>query len=395
MKASIEKLNAISQKAERLIIGLMSGTSLDGLDIALCKISGAGTTTKAEVLAFETIPYKASFKKELKQICFKQQVDLEQLCLLNTELGKLHGNLVSSFLRKINIHPDSVDLIASHGQTVFHSPKRLRPADDYGNATLQIGDADQIATITQIITVSDFRQKHVASGQEGAPLAIYGDYLLFRSDTENRILLNIGGISNFTKIEKEASFQDVMSTDAGPGNTLMDQYIAQHFPDKQYDDNANVARKGTVNQNLVDHLIDHSFFQAQLPKSTGPELFNLDYLEKAMHSANIQKLSHEDVMASLNYFTALGIANAVTMANLSGDWTMYISGGGFHNPLLRENIQTLLRELSLRNIADLGISADAKEAMLFALLANETVAGGEEYIFGKKAQSMGKISFPD
>jgi anhydro-N-acetylmuramic acid kinase len=392
MKACISKLSSIATKSERLIIGLMSGTSLDGLDIALCRIKSSGLATEAEILDFETVPYTSIFKNEIKRICFKQNVDLEKLCLLNTEIGKLHGKLINQFLKHRNIGAEAIDLIASHGQTVFHSPKRLRKADDYGNATLQIGDADQIATITGIITLSDFRQKNIAEGKEGAPLAIYGDYLLFKSQTENRVLLNIGGISNFTLLNADQKFDSVLSTDTGPGNTLMDQYVASHFKNQHYDKNAEIALKGKVDENLLKALLSHPFFKNDLPKTTGPELFNLSYLKEAMKKSGRDNLSHENVLATLNKFTACGIAIAITKANCSNG-AVYLSGGGAHNPLLINNLIKLLPRLAFKNLNELGMNPDAKEALLFAVLANETIAGNTD-VFGVKSLSMGKISLP-
>lgn len=371
----------------------MSGTSLDGLDIALCRIKSSGLATEAEILDFETVPYTSIFKNEIKRICFKQNVDLEKLCLLNTEIGKLHGNLINQFLKHRSIGAEAIDLIASHGQTVFHSPKRLRKADDYGNATLQIGDADQIATITGIITLSDFRQKNIAEGKEGAPLAIYGDYLLFKSQTENRILLNIGGISNFTLLNANQKFEDVLSTDTGPGNTLMDQYVAANFKNQHYDKNAEIALKGKINESLLETLLSHPFFKNDLPKTTGPELFNLTYLKDAIQKSEQENSSHEDVLATLNKFTACGIAVAIKKANFANNSVVYLSGGGAHNPLLTKNLAELLPALAFKNLTALGINPDAKEALLFAVLANETIAGNTD-VFGVKSLSMGKISLP-
>jgi len=393
MKACISKLNSIAEKSESLIIGLMSGTSLDGLDIALCKIKNSGLATLAEVIDFETIPYAPGFKDEIKQICFKQIVDLKQICILNEEIGRLHGNLINQFLKSRYIDSETIDLIASHGQTIFHSPKRLRKADDYGNATLQIGDADQIATITGIITLSDFRQKNIAQGNEGAPLAIYGDYLLFKSNSENRILLNVGGIANFTLLKANGGFECVLSTDTGPGNTLMDRYVAQNFKNQHYDKNAELASLGKVDEEFLSALVSHPFFTNDLPKTTGPELFNLGYLNDALQRSERTALSHHDVLATLNRFTAFGIALAIKKVESNQNAVVYLSGGGVHNPLLLKNLSELLPDLSFKNLMALGINPDAKEALLFAILANETVAGNHQ-VFGTQTLSMGKISLP-
>ncbi|MBU0697651.1 MAG: anhydro-N-acetylmuramic acid kinase [Bacteroidetes bacterium] len=198
MNKQVSKLCEIAKKKDRLIIGLMSGTSLDGVDVGLCKISGNGLAVKVDLLAFESFPYSVAFKHKLKEICFLKETDLELISLLNIEIAQHFSNSVNQFLIQQNLKSEAIDLIASHGQTIYHSPARLRNDANPLNATLQIGDGDYIAVQTGIITISDFRQKNIAEGKEGAPLALYGDYLLFRNNAENRILLNIGGIANFT-----------------------------------------------------------------------------------------------------------------------------------------------------------------------------------------------------
>src|SRR5690606_23325075 len=186
------------ERQERLIIVLMSGTSLDGLDVALCRFRGNGTETKVELVKFKTVPYDSEMKTRIKSVFAKKTIDFQLLTLLNPWIALLHGAMILDCLEEWKIEPGTVDLIASHGQTVFHAPKILHGLEDYPNATLQIGDGDHLAVKTGIITLSDFRQKHIAAGGEGAPLAMYGDFLLFSHPAENRILLNMGGIANFT-----------------------------------------------------------------------------------------------------------------------------------------------------------------------------------------------------
>lgn len=394
MNTSLSKLNLICKKNERLIIGLMSGTSLDGLDIALCKITNSGKKTKVDLLAFETVAYEADFKSILKEICFLKDVDLEKVCLMNKGIGELHANFVNQFLIKYGYDKNEIDLIASHGQTIYHSPARLRSKDQFGNATLQVGDGDQIASQTGIITISDFRQKSIAQGMEGAPLALYGDYLLFNNGAENRILLNIGGISNLTNIPKGAQFSEVISTDLGPGNTMMDQFVQRYFKDMYFDEHANIALKGVVSNELLSELVNHDFFNQDLPKSTGPELFNLTYLESSLNKIS-KKISQESVMATLNRFTAKCISLGVQqLYNADENIVIYISGGGVHNPLLIKNLESLIPNAIFKDTSILGINPDAKEAILFALLANETVSG-DYSVFGNDVKSMGKISLPN
>ena len=250
MNLNIERLHKIANKNERLIIGLMSGTSMDGLDVALCKFSGSGAETSIKILNFETVLFDEDVKIEIRKIFAKKTIEFQDLCLLNPWIGNLHGEMVVNCLKKWNIQPENVDLIASHGQTVFHSPKILHGLDKFSNATLQIGDGDHIAVKTGIITLSDFRQKHCAVGGEGAPLAVYGDYLIFSKKGEDRILLNIGGIANFTFLPGNLNPNEVFATDTGTGNTLIDAVMDDRF-DLPYDENAKIASMGNVNLKVL------------------------------------------------------------------------------------------------------------------------------------------------
>ena len=196
MKNHVIRLAEIANQSSRRIIGLMSGTSLDGLDVALCKVQGSGTETVLEVERFDTVPFTEEFRDNIREIFAKREIDFQYLCVLNPLIGLEHGRMILQCLKQWNIPAETVDLIASHGQTVFHAPKKQHNLPGFPNSTLQIGDGDHIAVTTNIITISDFRQKHIAAGGEGAPLAVYGDYFLFSKRGENRILLNMGGIAN-------------------------------------------------------------------------------------------------------------------------------------------------------------------------------------------------------
>jgi len=397
MNNQISRLATIAAAPSRIIAGLMSGTSLDGLDIALCEFSGSGIATNIYLLHFATIPYPAEIKEQLKSISFKGQVDLQEVTLLNAMMGSYSAKLVLAAFQEWGINPATVDLIASHGQTIFHAPSSLHQLADFPNATLQIGDGDHIAVGTGIITVSDFRQKHIAAGGEGAPLAFYGDYLLFSNNAESRIMLNIGGISNFTYLPAGRNPDRAFSTDVGPGNTMMDQFVQLHYPGRYYDKDAQIAKSGIPNQPLVKALLDHPFFSKPFPRTTGPELFNMDYLNRAIKASGQQALSPQDILASLCEFTAVSIVDAISQSIGQQPFGIYVSGGGMHNPLLVEKINTGL-DTRLKSTEDMGIDPDAKEAILFALLANECVAGGETDFGGRPGiptVTMGKISLPD
>jgi anhydro-N-acetylmuramic acid kinase len=400
MHPHIRKLFDIAAKPERMIIGLMSGTSVDGLDIALCRIRGSGYGTRADVLKFETVPYLQDFRDEIRSVFARKTASLEKLCLLNPWIARVHSEMILACLKKWNEEPEQIDLIASHGQTIYHAPRKQHGLEKFPDATLQIGDGDHLAYLTGIITVSDFRQKHVAAGGEGAPLAVYGDYWIFGDRVENRIMLNMGGIANFTLLPASGSFSQVFSTDTGPGNTMMDAYMQVYFPGNNFDENARVASSGKVNQQLLNLLKHHEFFDLPFPKTTGPEVFNLAYLRQAADRAGVPDLPQEDVMATLNRFSAETITDAIRQCMEPGKtYILYASGGGIHNPLLMQHIGNLLSGMPVRYTHELDVHPDAKEAVLFAILANETVAGSklspESGRPGMPAISMGKISFPD
>jgi anhydro-N-acetylmuramic acid kinase len=401
MNKNLQSLYQIAQKPTRKIIGLMSGTSMDGLDVALCEISGAGESTKIKLLNFGTVDYSEKIKTEIRKVFAKQTIDLQHLALLNEWIGVLHANMILDCLKAWNISTNEVDLVASHGQTVMHAPKILHLQEKFPNATLQIGDGDHIAVKTGIITISDFRQKHLAAGGEGAPLAVYGDYFIFGKKGENRIMLNMGGIANFTYLPATMNPEEVFVTDTGTGNTLIDAFTRLYFPEKAYDKDAEIARQGSVNQVLLEELKADNFFKGPYPKTTGPELFSIEYVHKAQEKSKTSDLSVHDLLATLTRFSAETIAEAInfTINNTSydiKDFNIYMSGGGMHNPLLVEWLKELL-PCNFLKTNDLGISGDAKEAVLFAILANETVSGGDSDFGSRRgipSVSMGKISFP-
>lgn len=399
MNPHVDKLHTVAKQPQRLVVGLMSGTSLDGLDIALCRIVGSGTATTLELLRFDTKGYTDDFRNRIRQIFAKRTIDQQVLSGLHALIGQTHGALVNEALHEWGVQANDVDLLASHGQTVFHAPQSLTGTTDYPNSTLQLGDGDHLAITTGIITISDFRQKHIAAGGEGAPLAAYGDYLLFTDRQETRVLLNIGGIANFTLLPAtEGGGDPSFATDVGPGNTLMNQYMLAHFG-KEMDRDARVASTGTVNELLLEALLSHDFFELSFPKTTGPELFNLQYLTEAQRASGTAHLHLPDVMATLVAFSAAAITASIKRAVQAYDNPhVYISGGGLHNPLLVDYITDSLSGVPVSSFEVLGLAPDAKEAALFALLANETIAGkatNSTSILDSPAVCMGKISFPE
>lgn len=385
----ISQLYNISQKQTRKIIGLMSGTSMDGLDIALCTITGHGRNTNIVVDAFETIPYQEDFRNELLALA-QHDVSVEQITLWNKHFGVHSANCVLLFLEKHKFTTSDIDLIASHGQTIYHAPEHRHQKKEFGNATLQIGDGDHIAKLTGVITLSDFRQKHIAAGGEGAPLAGYFDYLLFGSDESDVVMLNIGGIANYTYLPSKP-YHKMICTDTGPGNTLMDAWMKQH-EGKAYDEKGDFARKGNIIEPMLKYLNENPFLSLPSPKTTGPEDFHLGIIGNTSQTI----FRSEDIMATLNYYTASTIANNIKQNCGYERMKIYCTGGGAHNSLLLEHLQQLLPIATFHSSDEKQIPSDAKEAVLFAVLANECVAGDVSVFSGTglPCVRMGKISLP-
>ena len=400
MNPSIKKLADLAEKKTRLIIGLMSGTSLDGLDIALCEISWAGEETDVQLIEFVTIPYSDETRRELKRISSVEEVKLKEVTFWHTKLAHLHSEMILEALHEWKVNPGKIDCIASHGQTIYHYPARdQQNPTDAVNSTLQIGDGDHIAAKTGILTISDFRQKHVAHGGEGAPMAGLVDRILFTHPSETRILLNIGGIGNFTYLPPiDSSAKKPFTTDTGPGNTLIDS-LMMHYFQKPYDEDAKNAFSGDLNEKLLNELLNDKWFDENKTKTTGPEYFNISWLKEKMRNAGIDygEIQPEDVIRTASELTARTIVDSIQNQKIEGgNVSIFVSGGGAHNPYFMQRISEMLPDHSVKNISEIGFSADAKEAILFAVLANEMLAGGGfemETTEKKKKVNFGKISF--
>lgn len=383
----IDKLFHIAQKPTRKILGLMSGTSLDGLDIALCNITGTGKRTSIVVDQFQTIPFKTEIKNLLYNL-IQPDAPLSFITTSNVQLSNSFAGMINDCLKDWKVDPDAIDLIASHGQTVWHSPD----PENGAHATLQLVDGDIIAKHTGIITISDFRMKHLAAGGEGAPLAGYGDFLLFGNESNDVVLMNIGGISNFTFIPAQGKGK-IICTDAGPGNTLMNKAM-QLLGNKDYDEEGKAAAAGNVHPDLLNKFMQHPFFALNLPKTTGPESFNWDFVQQCKNASDTVKINLEDLIATLNRFTVEAILHTLEISGAGKSFDLYITGGGLYNKTLVKNLQLNLPKANFKSFP---FSPDAKEAALFALLANECVAGTPAVFeeSGLLPVRMGKLSFPD
>ncbi|MDG5767312.1 anhydro-N-acetylmuramic acid kinase [Balneolales bacterium ANBcel1] len=385
----MQKLQQIARKEERTVLGLMSGTSMDGLDIALCRFTGSGAETSFVLDHFVSIPYDEETRQPLLALANAPCPDPEQLCIWNTYLAHVHADMVNEALQQWGRKSAEVDLLASHGQTIHHAPRHKHRRDGMPNATFQIGDGDHLAHRTGIITISDFRQRDTARGNEGAPLAAFGDYLLFRPATMTRILLNIGGIANFTLLRPEEHRMPPFATDTGPGNTLIDAATSHYFEGLAYDKDGGLAAYGRPDPNLLSLLKAHPYFERNAPKTTGFEMFHMDWVHECMEAAGFDRPA-EDLLATLTRFTAGTISTGIRKVLHEGEKAeVFVSGGGIHNRVLMEQLTDDLSPLPVRTTKEIGMDEDAKEAVLFAALANELICGEDPRLH------FGKISLTD
>ncbi|MEK7790708.1 MAG: anhydro-N-acetylmuramic acid kinase [Deltaproteobacteria bacterium] len=352
-------------------IGLMSGTSLDGVDVALVEMTEKRNGCDFKLTAFQTYPYTSPIKERIYGASSGREIVPSEICQLDFDLGKIFATAVLKFLKTIGLRPSHIDLIGSHGQTICHIPRK---------STLQIGEASVIAEMTGITTISDFRPADIAAGGEGAPLAPYFHYLLFRRlqkvGSGGIGVLNIGGMSNLTCIPENAKQKDVVAFDTGPGNVLIDGAI-QHLTHKrkQYDEDGKIAAKGKIDENLLKQLLKHPFISKKPPKSTGREEFGEAMVESILKKG--RDLKSEDIIATVTAFTAHAIAENYRKFILPQFPLREIvaSGGGAKNKTLFVMLQQLLPAVQLKHFEDYHLNGDAIEAMAFAVLAYEAVEG--------------------
>lgn len=394
----MEKLFDLTKKSEKYVIGLMSGTSVDAVDAALVKLVKNGIDTKIDLIGFIEYPIPAEIKEMILNNSAKESASIEDICRLNFIIPQIYKKAVDSLLDKLGFAAEDVDLIGSHGQTIHHLPDKKNVYGFNGASTLQIGDPSVLAKLTGIVTVGDFRTGDIALGGQGAPLVPYFDYIIFRSYTRNRALLNIGGISNFTILEKNSMAEDVIAFDTGPGNMLID-LAAKRFFDIPFDSEGEIAAAGKFNEDLFNTLaVKDNFIESPPPKSTGREYYGVTFIEDCFEE--FKNLSGEDWLNTLTHFTAYGIFRnyeKFVAPKIIID-ELILSGGGAKNKYLLKLLQEKFGEIDLKVIDEIGLSSDAKEAVCFAVLANETISGNPSNMPGatgaKRATILGKICLP-
>ena len=358
-----------------LVLGIMSGTSADGVDVALARIAGTPPRLKAKLLGHTNVEFPAALRGEILRVAEGGSVTAGELSQLHFRLGECFADAALAACRRFRVAASRVALIGSHGQTVYHQGRRTAYFGRATASTLQIGDASVIAARTGITTVGDFRPADMALGGQGAPLVPYVDYLLYRDAERGRVSLNLGGIGNLTVLPRAARAEQVTAFDTGPGNMLIDALVQRFTRERErYDKDARMAMSGRSIPGLVDELLRDPYLRLAPPKSTGREYYGRAYVEKVLAAGRRHGARPADLVRAATIFTALSVVDALHRFVLPKTKIdeLIVSGGGACNPLVLGQIAAALPGIAVFPSSRLGIAVDAKEAYAFALLAYET-----------------------
>ncbi|HEY3366850.1 MAG TPA: anhydro-N-acetylmuramic acid kinase [Symbiobacteriaceae bacterium] len=366
----MKRLEELRAKRERLVIGLMSGTSVDGIDAALVRIQGGGAGVVVHLEHFLTVPFDPTVRSAIFTLFRPETAAVDVLCRANFALGELFARAALALMAEAGVHPDQVDLIGSHGQTVWHEPAGAPWGGITVPSTLQVGEPAVIAERTGVVTVADFRVRDIAAGGQGAPLVPYLDYCLLRSDRLNRVTQNIGGIGNATYLPAGCTAKEMVAFDTGPGNMVVDALSAALFG-RPFDSDGAIAAAGRVDEPLLAELLAHPYLRQQPPKTTGRELFGVQFAQNLIARAGIRPA---DLVTTATAFTARSIADAYRRF-LGPVNEVIVGGGGARNPTLMKMLADALPGVRVVTHEAVGINSDAKEAIAFALLANDCILG--------------------
>ncbi|MBC2319939.1 anhydro-N-acetylmuramic acid kinase AnmK [Listeria booriae] len=377
------------------VVGLMSGTSLDGVDVALLDLQETENGLDTTLLDFKTVPFQASLVVEIRKSLSIEHSDSQLICSLNFKLGVLFAESVKMICSKNGIAASQLEVIGSHGQTIFHQPEQV---GDLAASTLQIGEPAVIAYETGATVVSNFRTMDMAAGGQGAPLVPYTELLLYRDAHKNRLLQNIGGIGNVTVLPQAATLDQVFAFDTGPGNMIIDDLMQRLFQ-RGYDAGGEIAAQGLVNEAMLADCMHDDFITAAIPKSTGRELYGKEYTDHLL--ATYGHLAPEDLIATATMFTAKTIVSnyeQFVFPKMTIDEVVVSGGGSYNETLLRFMAELLDGKCVVLTQEDIGYSSDAKEAVAFGLLAYETLhrrpsnvpnaTGAREHVI------LGNITYP-
>lgn len=378
------------------IAGVMSGTSLDGIDVALVRIEGSGVDSKVKLNHFTTVPFRNDIKSEIQQALSIENSNVQLICSLNFKLGLCFANAVKEVCKEANFSLEQLDLIGSHGQTIYHQPN---PEGNMIASTLQIGEPAVIAYDTNTTVISNFRTMDMAAGGQGAPLVPYSEVILYRDPSKNRLLQNIGGIGNVTVIPSQKSDQNVIAFDTGPGNMIIDE-VCQRLFQLPYDQNGEIAEQGEVVDEILTYCMNHPFLKMNPPKSTGREQFGEEFVSQLLK--RYEKYSKENILTTVTMFTASSIVHhykEFILPYYEID-EVILGGGGSYNDTLVEMIRYGLKDekCTIFIQEDIGYSSEAKEAIAFAILANETYHRNPSNVpsatGAKKSVVLGNVTYP-
>ena len=371
----MKSIQEIVHKKTKLVIGLMSGTSADGLDAALTEIDGCGLQTRVRQLAFVSLPYDEAARREILRLAGGKAGGSHDLCLFHFWLGHASLEACRAVCRQAGVMPDAIDLVGSHGQTLYHIPV---PENYLGHslaATLQLGEASVIAEGLGCPVISDFRVRDMAAGGLGAPLVPYAEYLIYSSGEKTVGLQNIGGIANLTVLPRGGQLADTFAFDTGPGNMVMDQLTERITSGRlHYDENGALAAQGKADADLLQWMLGDPYLKKAPPKTTGRESYGEMYVSALMQAGKERGLAALDILATATRFTAECIGIAVENFCPVQPDELVVGGGGSRNPVLMACLRARLSIPVLTN-EDLGYDSDAKEAVAFAVLANECLHG--------------------
>ena len=398
-----ESLMSRARGGSRLALGLMSGTSVDGIDVALVRIAPSirENAAHARLENFVAVPFPAAVRAEVLRIAEGTPVSPGEISQLNFRLGHAFGQAALRACRKFRVAPQRLSVIGSHGQTIFHQGRPSRFLGENIASTLQVGEPAVIAAITGVTTVGDFRPADMAVGGQGAPLVPFGDYLLYRDPGRGRAVLNIGGIANVTVIPKAASPHSVVAFDTGPGNMVIDALV-HHFTRgrRSFDAEAQMATRGQLLPALLNALLAEKYFRQAPPKSAGREQYGKAYVEKILAWGRRHRARPEDMVRTATLLTALSIADALHrwVVPRSALSQLIVSGGGARNPLILAQLSAALAGIEVTTTEALDLPGDAKEAFIFALLADETLHGRPSNLpsatGARRPAILGKICYP-
>lgn len=387
-------------KGGMLVLGLMSGTSADGIDIALARISEAPPRVKARLLNHTAVKFPARVRAEILRVAEQRAITAGELSQLNFRLGQLFADATKTACKRFRVALSSLDLIGSHGQTIFHQGV---PANYLGAptaSTLQIGEGAVIAAQTGVTTVADFRPADMAVGGQGAPLVPYADYLLYSDGKLGRASLNLGGIANVTVIPAGAAREHVFAFDTGPANMLIDALVADFTGGrKKFDDGAKMAQAGQAIPALLDELMRDPYLKKAPPKSTGREYYGGAYVKRVLALGRRYRAKPNDLIRCVTIFTALSVVDALNrfVTGKTKIDQLIVSGGGARNPLIMAQLGAALPGIEVLPSSRLGVPEEGKEAFAFALLAYETFHRRAGNVFSATGASgsavLGKICY--